>query len=219
MNGSGVKWYSIFVSDNNGAPELYVADFRGTDTSFIGVADHFYKFYASATDSAGNTEPMRLLDSVRISSGEIVICPGSSTSFDTKMSGSTYQWQVDTGTGFTNISNGGIYSGTAEAILNISNAPSSMYGYVYRCIINGLPNSGVFLLKFGMTWEGTVSNAWDNPANWNCNSLPDTNTDVIVNGGKVNYPQVSSNITIRSLRMNPGSSANVNPGVTLTLLK
>jgi hypothetical protein len=217
--GSGVKWYSIFVSDNDGVTEIYIANFRGTDTTFKGVADHNYKFYISATDSTGNTETMRLLDSVRINSGEIVICPGGSTSFDSKMSGVLYQWQVDTGTGFTNITNGGIYSGAATLVLNISNAPTSMYGYLYRCLVNGSTYSEMFLLKFGMNWEGTISNTWENPANWSCGSLPDANTDVTINGGKANYPQVNSNITIRTLRMNAGSSANINSGFTLTVIK
>jgi len=64
-----------------------------------------------------------------------------------------------------------------------------------------------------------VSTAWENPANWSCNSLPDGNTDVIVNGGKSNYPQISSNVSVRTLRMNPGSSGTVNPGFSLQVLK
>jgi RHS repeat-associated protein len=217
--GSGVKWYSIYVSDNDGTPDLYIGNFSGADTTFIGVAEHSYKFYISATDSTGNIEVLKLVDSVRIASGEIAICPNGSTFFDSKMSGTTYQWQVDTGTGFTTITNGGVYSGATTAILAITNAPTSMYGYQYRCVVNGSSFSGIFLLKFSMTWEGTVSTAWENPANWSCNSLPDGNTDVLVNGGKSNYPQISSNVSIRTLRMNPGSSGTVNPGFTLQVLK
>jgi RHS repeat-associated protein len=217
--GSGVKWYTIFVSDNNSTPGSYVTNFSGTDTVFKGIADHTYKFYVSATDNAGNIEAFTFLDSVRISSGEIVLCPGGSTVFDSRMNGGTYQWQVDTGSGFTNISNGGGYSGANQAVLNVSNASSTMYGYLYRCIVNGTLQSQIFLLKFAMSWEGGTSNAWENPANWNCGSLPDANTDVIVNGNKANYPQVNSNVTVRTLKMNPGASVNVNSGFTLTVIK
>jgi hypothetical protein len=135
------------------------------------------------------------------------------------MTGTTYQWQVNNGTGFTNIVNGGIYSGTTASLLSLTNAPTSMYGYQFRCMINGSPSPEIFLMKFGMTWEGTANNSWENPANWSCNSLPDLNTDVIINGGKINYPQVNSNVTVRTLRMNPGASGTVNPGFTLTIMK
>ena len=185
-NGSGVKWYSIYVADDNGPPELYLSNITKTDTSFTGVAEHTYKFYITATDTAGNIEILRLLDSVKITNGQYIICPGANIGFDSKMTGSTFQWQADNGTGYSNVTNGGIYSGATTSILNLTNPPTSMYGYRYRCLVNGTDYSLEFILKFGMTWEGTVSNAWENISNWSCNSLPDANTDVIVSGGKVN---------------------------------
>ncbi|MEI9810273.1 MAG: hypothetical protein WDO16_21720 [Bacteroidota bacterium] len=217
--GVGLKSYSIYVSDNDDPPQLYAGDFTKTDTTFYGIADHKYKFYLSATDSVGNVEELRLLDSVRITTGEQVICPNGHITFDARVTGATYQWQADNGTGFTNITEGGIYSGTATSVLSLTNAPTSMYGYQYRCLINGSPVTEVFLLKFGLTWEGTVDNAWENPANWSCNSLPDANTDIIINSGKAHYPQINSNVTIRTLRMNPGASGTVNTGFTLTIVK
>lgn len=217
--GSGLKSYSIYVSDNNSVPELYIADFQGTDTSFIGVAGHTYKFYVSAIDSVGNKEALKLVDSTQILSGETRICPGGTTVFDSKLNGSSYQWQVNTGSGFVNISNNALYSGANTSMLTLTNAPTSMYGYVYRCIVNNFRYSNVFLLKFEVSWNGTVSTQWENPANWTCNATPDENTDVVVNGGKVNYPVLNSNATIRTLRLNNGATATVNGGFTLTLKK
>jgi hypothetical protein len=218
-NGSGIKWYSIYVADDNGPPELYLNNFTGTDTTFNGVAEHTYKFYLTATDTAGNVEVLRLLDSVKITNGQYVICPGDNVSFDSKMTGASYQWQVDNGTGYSNITNGGLYGGATTAILDITNPPTTMYGYRYRCLVNGTDYSLEFILKFGMTWEGTVSTAWENAANWSCNSLPDMNTDVIVNGSKPNYPVINSNVTIRTLRLNPGATGTVNTGFILNVLK
>lgn len=218
-NGSGVKWYSIYVADNSGPPELFVSNFRGMDTTFRGLADHSYKFYVSATDTAGNIEALLLVDSVSVSSGEYTICPGGDISFDSKMAGSSFQWQLDNGGGFNNIPNGGMYSGTNTSILSVTGAPTSMYGYRFRCVVNGSQYSEIFLLKFGMTWEGTVSTAWENPANWSCGSLPDDKTDVIINGSKPNYPVVNSNVMIRTLRMNPGATGTVNTGFSLTVVK
>jgi hypothetical protein len=94
-----------------------------------------------------------------------------------------------------------------------------MYGFQYRCIVDGNTTSELFLLKFGMTWEGTEDEQWENPVNWSCGKLPDGNTDVVINPGKSNYPKVNSNVTIRSLIMNPGASGTVNPGFTLTIVK
>ena len=47
----------------------------------------------------------------------------------------TYQWQENNGGGFTNISNGGVYSGATTTTLSISGATPSMNGYLYRCVV------------------------------------------------------------------------------------
>ena len=68
----------------------------------------------------------------------IDICEGSNASFHVSASGQgslAYQWQVNTGSGFVNISNGGVYSGALTKTLIITGAPYSMNGYQYRCII------------------------------------------------------------------------------------
>ena len=50
------------------------------------------------------------------------VCTGNGTTFTVAASGSpTYQWQVDAGSGFTNLSNSGVYSGATDATLTISN--------------------------------------------------------------------------------------------------
>ncbi len=218
-NGSGVKWYAIYVSDNNGPPELFVNNFTKADTTFRGIADHKYKFYVAATDTAGNVEVLKLLDSVVISNGQFIICPNGNVSFDAKLNGASFQWQVNNGTGYANITNGALYSGATAAVLSITNAPTSMYGYQYRCFVNGSTYSDIYLLKFGMVWYGTVSNVWENPANWSCNSLPDVNTDVTIDAGKLNYPQINANTGIRTIRINTGATATVKTGATLTVVK
>ncbi len=48
----------------------------------------------------------------------------------------TYQWQENQGSGFVNVSNGGIYSGATTANLSISNV-SGMDDYRYKCVITG----------------------------------------------------------------------------------
>jgi hypothetical protein len=68
------------------------------------------------------------------------ICDGTNTVFAVSASGAAlgYQWQVQTGTGFTNINNSGPYSGTTTSTLLITSASLSMNGYQYKCIVSGL---------------------------------------------------------------------------------
>ena len=70
--------------------------------------------------------------------GAKTVCAGAATTFSATVVNATgYQWQVDQGAGFTNISNGGIYSGVTSASLNITGVNTSMNGYVYRLIATG----------------------------------------------------------------------------------
>lgn len=48
----------------------------------------------------------------------------------------SYQWQVNTGAGFNNISNGATYSNTNTATLSVLNPTLTMNGYDYRCIVS-----------------------------------------------------------------------------------
>jgi hypothetical protein len=218
--GSGLKSYDLYVTDNGGAPTVWVSNFAKADTSFEGNIGHTYAFYAIAKDNVGNVENYKFLDSIKIlSSNQVILCPNTSTSFASNKLGAIYQWQVDTGTGFTDIANSAVYAGTNTANLSITNAPSSLSGNAYRCRVNSNTYSIVYTLKFEMTWEGTVSNVWSNPANWSCGILPDAGTDVIINAGKANYPQVNINAIIRSIKLNTGTSASVITGFSLKVLK
>ena len=49
--------------------------------------------------------------------------------------GITYQWQVDAGTGFSNLTNDSIYSDVTDDTLHITGATSGMNAYQYRCIV------------------------------------------------------------------------------------
>jgi PKD-like domain/CS domain len=70
------------------------------------------------------------------------ICPLASTTFSVTATGAiVYQWQVDTGSGFTNISDGGVYSGATTTTLTLTNVPASQNGYLYRCVVNDCATS------------------------------------------------------------------------------
>lgn len=65
----------------------------------------------------------------------------TSTSFivSAQATGITYQWQVSTNGGgtYSNLSNGGFYSGVFTPTLGISAATLSLSGYLYRCVVSG----------------------------------------------------------------------------------
>ncbi|MEP6675039.1 MAG: hypothetical protein ABJA78_07785 [Ferruginibacter sp.] len=147
------------------------------------------------------------------------LCAGSSISIPSNVIGASYQWQLDNGSGYANISNGGIYNGVTSNILTLSSVPSNMYGYKLRAVVNGVTFSQEYTLKFIATWQGNVSNAWENTANWNCGILPDANTDVMINVGKPNYPQLGANASVRTLKTAAGTAVTVKSGFNLTIIK
>ncbi|MES2431645.1 MAG: C25 family cysteine peptidase [Bacteroidota bacterium] len=134
--------------------------------------------------------------------------------------GNTYQWQVNTGSGYVNISDNSLYSGVNKDTLTIKRAPNSMYGYKYRALINKnsvLSTGYEFTLKFAMFWTGEIDDAWEKHGNWSCDKVPDENTDVIINPGLYNYPVIKSNAVCRSIIAKTGTSVQINSGYTLTI--
>lgn len=69
--------------------------------------------------------------------GNIATCEGQGTFFSMVANGTglTYQWQVDQGAGFTNLSNNPPYSSVTSNLLSISFVSQSFNSYQYRCIV------------------------------------------------------------------------------------
>ena len=66
------------------------------------------------------------------------ICVNNNASFTVSAASGnpiTYQWQVNTGSGFTNVANGGVYSGATTPTLTLTGVPSSYNGYKYRAVL------------------------------------------------------------------------------------
>ena len=79
------------------------------------------------------------------------ITEGSNTTFTVTATGTslTYQWQVDTGGGFVNLTNVAPYSTVTTSILTITAAPITMNGYLYRCIVSGAAPCGNVISNSG----------------------------------------------------------------------
>ena len=73
------------------------------------------------------------------------VCAGTNGSFTVAATpnGVSYNWQVNTGSGFVYLTNGGVYSGVTTATLTITGATLAMNGYQYRVVVTcsqgGLP--------------------------------------------------------------------------------
>ncbi len=124
------------------------------------------------------------------------------------ISGTTYQWQIDSGTGYVNILPATYFTGINTRTLKLWNVPSSWYGHQFRCVADSR-NSMEYKLRFIRKWLGTSSNAWENPLNWACGQVPDANSDVIIYSGNV---VVSSQVLIRSIYLRPAATLRINEG-------
>jgi hypothetical protein len=67
------------------------------------------------------------------------------------------------------------------------------------------------------SWTGAISIAWENTGNWSCGSIPNANTDVIINAGLTNYPVINSMATCRSINAVTGTSLKINSNFHLTI--
>ncbi len=143
-------------------------------------------------------------------------CAAGNASFVSDITGTTYQWQVNTGgSDFINISNGGNYSGAGTVNLQISTVPVSYNSYRYRCLVDGTKISNIFYLDLSNRWTGVVNNLWENAANWSCGKVPDATTDVVIKTGTIT---VNSAAVCGSLSVSTGVNLFITPGFNLKIV-
>ncbi|HMP19756.1 MAG TPA: FG-GAP-like repeat-containing protein [Ferruginibacter sp.] len=140
------------------------------------------------------------------------ICPGSSLNLSSNIGGNNYQWQSYSNGVYTNLANDVNYSGVNDSTLLINNIPISWYGKQYRCNVDS-DSSSLYMLKLSAYWTGAADTTWENPANWNCNMLPNSNTDVIINTGNV---VLNSKAEVRTLTIKDGAQLIIKPPYSLT---
>lgn len=186
---------------------------------------NFFLYSGAGYGTNGNTyfNPVMLTDIWMYGSSkdrglkEVALCaPVSSTDFFTDVIGTTFQWQVDTGSGYFFIFDGNQYSGSQTEHLTVTNLSSRAYSYKYRCIVNGTADSP-FIIKFANNWTGNFNQSWENPANWSCGKVPDENTDVYIKAGSTVIS--NSTTTIGSLTILPGATLIINGGHILTVVR
>lgn len=131
-------------------------------------------------------------------------CTSTNTSFTIHATGTSlnYQWQQNTGSGFSNINNGGVYSNATTATLNLTGAHSAMNGTTYRCVVSnacGSINSNTATLTVNPNnWTGSTNNNWSNASNWSCGVVPNSLDDVTITTGNPTITSGSS-VSCRNL--------------------
>jgi gliding motility-associated-like protein len=73
-----------------------------------------------------------------------IVCAGANTGFSVTASSIgtlTYRWQVNDGSGFTDLTNSALYSNVNTAELTISAAPVLISNYQYRCVVSNASGS------------------------------------------------------------------------------
>jgi hypothetical protein len=70
---------------------------------------------------------------------------GGSANFHVSAAGTglTYQWRVDTGSGFVNVTDDGTYSGATTDTLTVNNSSTGMSGHKYQVVVTGVTGSPI----------------------------------------------------------------------------
>lgn len=80
------------------------------------------------------------LPSCAVQPGSAAILPGANVSFTARAANGlttvpfAYQWQVEGPAGWQDITDGGVYSGAATAVLTLTGVDASLSGSRYRCV-------------------------------------------------------------------------------------
>lgn len=155
LNGTFTEFTSSIAGTGTTLELRFKCHINGTAFEEIGV-DNFRLFETpSCTAPAITSNPPNR-----------AICATGNTTFGITATGATsYQWQVNTGSGFTDIVNGAPYSNATTNTLTITGATAGMNGYLYRCVAYNGPvscftnsNSGTLTVSSINTTSGTQSN-------------------------------------------------------------
>lgn len=127
------------------------------------------------------------------------ICDGGNTTFGVVLTGTppfTYQWQIDQGSGFVNVSNAPPFSGANTATLTVTGANSTYNGAIFRVLIG----SG-------------CGNATSNTATLTINPLP---TISVVPNGQCSPVTLTATGNSNTYSWSPAAGLNTTTGATVT---
>ena len=195
-NATGYQWQvdqgAGFINISNGAP--YSGATTGTLTitgATAGINGYAYRVVAAGSCSpaaTSNSATLTVNSAPAITSqpSASTICAGANTIFTAAASNATgYQWQVDQGAGFINISNGAPYSGATTATLTITGATAGINGYAYRVVATGSCSPAATSNSATLTVSSVTGSATKN--NVSCNGGSNGSITLTPSGGTAPY--------------------------------
>lgn len=145
------------------------------------------------------------------------VCAGSTVTLSMAATGATtFQWQIDLGSGYTNI------TGATTSTLNITNIPATYNGGNIRCALTNPCNvafSSVVpvVVQTPGLWSGVTSTSWTTASNWGCSNVPTSSVDVVIPNSAINMPSVAGSVNMRGLTVESaatitlsGAASNLN---------
>ncbi len=156
-SGSGAS-YQWQVSTNGGATFSNInnnAVYSGATTSSLTLTNatasyvgYQYQLVINGCSTVITSNAAEILSGGSITINQqpqpMTVCQGDPATMSVSVSGgSSYQWQVDGGSGFNNVNDNNGYSGSQTAILSLIGAATSVNGLVYQCIISSACSGSV----------------------------------------------------------------------------
>ncbi len=144
---SGSGWSNV---TNTGVYSGATTSMLSLTTPAASISGYQYRCVVSGTCTPSVTSStvsitVNTAPSISTQPSNSIICTGGNTSFSISASGTalTYQWQVNSGSGWSNVTNAGIYNGATTNTLSLTAATTVVNSYQYRCLVNGTCNPGV----------------------------------------------------------------------------
>jgi hypothetical protein len=140
--GTGTYTYQWFL--NSGSGWFAIGGATGINYA-SGPLTQTTQFYRQVTSGAcgsvnsSNITVTILPPTSTTDPANTTVCAGTNANFTVAGTGSglSYQWQVNSGSGWSNIINGASYTGATAATLNVIAPPAGFNGNQYRCVVNG----------------------------------------------------------------------------------
>ncbi|MBU6158917.1 MAG: autotransporter-associated beta strand repeat-containing protein [Bacteroidetes bacterium] len=119
----------------------------------------------------------------------------------------TFQWQVSTDGGniFSNLTNGGYYSGVLDTILNVNNPIYAMNGYRYRCVITSVNTSCGTVTTNAATLSVLPIIVATNINSLACNSWTSSSVEVTIPVSNVGVLNTSTSV-LRQINLSIGNN-------------
>jgi hypothetical protein len=151
-------------------------------------------------------------------------CPGNAFTLDAGYFQPYYNfyWEADTGNGYHPILDNFIFVGTQSKSLQVLKPDSIPYGTLFRCLIKQDPQPSFYgnvqTIRFADTFNGLMDSNWNNPNNWVCGRVPNSQTDVFVVPGA--HPLIVNGIvSCHSFNVQQGAQVSIVTGGQIRIIR